>query len=106
MPKHSEPKLTGVCTGDDESIQQANCLAESLEQYAGIAKDIYTTLFFDGSNFDAWSKSLIKTWTNYFPQAPVYFTQSDTDSFLKQNLIATTFIKNSVDKSLLESIKS
>ncbi|MBW0476684.1 hypothetical protein O181_016399 [Austropuccinia psidii MF-1] len=60
MPEFSEPKFKDIHISDNELIQKVDFLAESLEHYARITKDIYPALSFDGSNFNAWSNSLIK----------------------------------------------
>ncbi|MBW0538332.1 hypothetical protein O181_078047 [Austropuccinia psidii MF-1] len=91
---------------DNNAVSHADKQAESLHRFSLIADKIYPRLALDGNNFMSWSCNLLSTWNNYFFDDPNYFDITTRDSDYRRNLVALTFIRNSVDRSLYKSITS
>ncbi|MBW0524973.1 hypothetical protein O181_064688 [Austropuccinia psidii MF-1] len=85
-------------------LEKADKQAETLQRFGKIAKDIHPKLLLNGSNFNSWSSDLISTWTSYFDDDPNYFTSEEKDNIPLQNLISISFIRNSIDHTLFDSI--
>ncbi|MBW0479557.1 hypothetical protein O181_019272 [Austropuccinia psidii MF-1] len=56
--------------------------------------------------FNDLSSDLIDTWISYFDDDPYYFTSSEKDNIPLQNLISVSFIRNSIDPTLFDSIRT
>ncbi|MBW0553340.1 hypothetical protein O181_093055 [Austropuccinia psidii MF-1] len=91
---------------DMSILEKANKQAENLQQFGKIAKDIHPKLLLDGSKSNSWSSDLINTWISDFDDDPSYFTSDIKDNIPLQNLISVSFIRNSIDPTLFDSIRT
>ncbi|MBW0539585.1 hypothetical protein O181_079300 [Austropuccinia psidii MF-1] len=87
-------------------LEKANKQAETLQRFSKIAKDIHPKLSMDGSNFNSWTSDLLDTWIRYFDDDPSYFTSNEKDPIPLRNLISISFIRNSIDPTLFDSIRT
>ncbi|MBW0524484.1 hypothetical protein O181_064199 [Austropuccinia psidii MF-1] len=107
QPKSNPDDITGVVSlniNDNDAVSHVDKQAESLHRFSLIADKIYPRLVLDGNNFMAWSCNLFSTWNNYFFDDPNYFEINTRDSAYRRNLVALTFLQNSINRSLYESI--
>ncbi|MBW0562628.1 hypothetical protein O181_102343 [Austropuccinia psidii MF-1] len=95
-----------LVTTDMSILEKADKQAETLQGFGKIAKDIHPKLLLDGSNFNSWSSDLINTWISYFDDYPSYFTSNIKDNIPLRNLISVSFIHNSIDPTLFDSIRT
>ncbi|MBW0538318.1 hypothetical protein O181_078033 [Austropuccinia psidii MF-1] len=87
-------------------VLHLNCQAEILQRFSLIADRIQPCLSIDGSNFNMWSRNMINTWETCFIEDVKYFESQERDLDYQRNLIALSFIRNSVERSLFDSIIS
>ncbi|MBW0476476.1 hypothetical protein O181_016191 [Austropuccinia psidii MF-1] len=81
-----------------------NKQAEILQRFSLIADRIRPRLSSSSSNFNAWSRNLFDTWSMCFIEDINYFQKQERDADYRRNLIALSFIQNSVDRPLYNSI--
>ncbi|MBW0537605.1 hypothetical protein O181_077320 [Austropuccinia psidii MF-1] len=89
-----------------ENLIDIDKQAEILHRFISLADKIKPQLEVDGTNFNQWSKSLILEWTTYFMGDPNYFEQTTTDTNLKRNIVALSFIQHSVNTRAYELVTS
>ncbi|MBW0533153.1 hypothetical protein O181_072868 [Austropuccinia psidii MF-1] len=85
-------------------IAKADKQAELLHRFSLIAEIIQPRLSFDGENFNTWSRALINTWEDCFLGYTEYFDSSERDGDYQQNLIAMSFLRHSIERTLFQSI--
>ncbi|MBW0536437.1 hypothetical protein O181_076152, partial [Austropuccinia psidii MF-1] len=98
--------LSSLKIQDNDIVSQADKRAESLNRFSLLADKIQPKLSLDGSNFNIWSRSMIDTWASCFFGDCNYFDSNERDSDYRRNLVALSFIRNSIDRSLFQSIIS
>ncbi|MBW0534653.1 hypothetical protein O181_074368 [Austropuccinia psidii MF-1] len=96
------PDISNLLVND--SIIRADKQAEILQRFSLIADRIRPRFSLDGSNFNTWSRNLIDTWSMCFIEDMGYFENQERDTDYRRNLIALSFIRNSVERSLYDSI--
>ncbi|MBW0584554.1 hypothetical protein O181_124269, partial [Austropuccinia psidii MF-1] len=89
-----------------ENLVDIDKQAEILHRFISLAEKIKPQLEVDGTNFNQWSKSLTLAWTTYFMGDPDYFEQTTTDTNVKRNIVALSFIQHSVNTRAYESVTS
>ncbi|MBW0535509.1 hypothetical protein O181_075224 [Austropuccinia psidii MF-1] len=98
------PDISSLSVSDP--VLCANQQAEILQRFSLIADRIQPRLSIDGSNFNTWSRNMISTWETCFIEDIKYFDSQERDLDYRRNLIALSFIQNSVERSLFDSIIS
>ncbi|MBW0564532.1 hypothetical protein O181_104247 [Austropuccinia psidii MF-1] len=87
-------------------IARAYKQAKLLHRFSLIAKRIQPRLSIDGGNFNAWSRALLNTWADCFMGDMEYFNSTECDNDYQQNLIAMSFLRHSIERTLFQSITS
>ncbi|MBW0517982.1 hypothetical protein O181_057697 [Austropuccinia psidii MF-1] len=98
------PDISSLSVSDP--VLRANRQAKILQQFSLIADRIQPRLSINGSNFNTWSCNMINTWETCFIEDIGYFESQERDPDYRRNLIALSFIQNSVERSLFNSIIS
>ncbi|MBW0535227.1 hypothetical protein O181_074942 [Austropuccinia psidii MF-1] len=99
------PKMPNISTLlVTDPVLRANKQAEILQRFSLIADRIRPRLSSNGSNFNAWSRNLFDTWSMCFIEDTDYFQRQERDTDYRRNLIALSFIRNSMDRPLYDSI--
>ncbi|MBW0478392.1 hypothetical protein O181_018107 [Austropuccinia psidii MF-1] len=96
----SNPRL------EDDAVAREYKKAEILHRFLVIAERIRPQLQIDGSNFNVWSWNMIHAWTTCFIGDEEYFTINEKDKDYRRSLVALSFIRNSVEHQLFDSISS
>ncbi|MBW0538221.1 hypothetical protein O181_077936, partial [Austropuccinia psidii MF-1] len=87
-------------------LLQADKQAEIFHRFSQLAERIRPRLTYDGVNFTSWSKSLLHAWRMYYNGEIDYFDDTAIDDNHLRNLVAISFIENSVDYNVYDSITS
>ncbi|MBW0521498.1 hypothetical protein O181_061213 [Austropuccinia psidii MF-1] len=99
------PKMPDISTlSVTDPVLRANKQAEILQRFSLIADRIRPRLSSSGSNFNAWSRNLFDTWSMCFIEDTDYFQRQEQDTDYRRNLIALSFIRNSMDRPLYDLI--
>ncbi|MBW0523541.1 hypothetical protein O181_063256 [Austropuccinia psidii MF-1] len=98
--------LSSLKIQDNDIFSQADKQAESLNCFSLLADKIQPKLLLDGSNFNIWSRAMTDTWASCFFGDCDYFDTNKQDTDYRRNLVALSFIQNSIDRSLFQSIIS
>ncbi|MBW0541534.1 hypothetical protein O181_081249 [Austropuccinia psidii MF-1] len=98
--------LSSLNIQDNDIVSQADKQAESLNRFSLLTDKIQPKLFLDGSNFNIWSRAITDTWASCFFGDCDYFDNTKQDTNYQRNLVALSFIRNSIDRSLFQSIIS
>ncbi|MBW0535398.1 hypothetical protein O181_075113 [Austropuccinia psidii MF-1] len=96
------PDISTLSVSDP--VLRADKQAEILQRFSLIADRIRPKLTVDGANFNTWSKSMVHNWSMCFLDDIDYFDRQERDTNYRRNLIALSFIRNSVERSLYDSI--
>ncbi|MBW0574274.1 hypothetical protein O181_113989, partial [Austropuccinia psidii MF-1] len=91
---------------NNDIISRADKQAEILHRFSQLAEKIQPRLTIDGANFNTWSRNMIETWVACFMDDGNYFDITDRDPDHRRNLIALSFIRNSTERALFESVTS
>ncbi|MBW0489813.1 hypothetical protein O181_029528, partial [Austropuccinia psidii MF-1] len=103
LPELSKLKLEEL---EDDSVAREDKQAKILHRFLVIADSNRPQLQIDGSNFNVWLRNMIHAWTTCFIGDEEYFTINEKDKDYRQNLVALSFIRNSVELQLFDSILS
>ncbi|MBW0461670.1 hypothetical protein O181_001385 [Austropuccinia psidii MF-1] len=87
-------------------LLKADKQAEIFHQFSQLAERIRPRLAYDGVNFNSWSRSLFNAWKMYYNGDTDYFDQDTDDENHLRNLVAISFIENSTDYNVFDSITS
>ncbi|MBW0553544.1 hypothetical protein O181_093259 [Austropuccinia psidii MF-1] len=96
------PDISSLSVSDP--VLRADRQAKILQRFSLIADRIQPHLSINGSNFNTWSRNMINTWETCFIEDIRYFKSQERDPDYQRNLIALSFIRNSVEHSLFDSI--
>ncbi|MBW0503131.1 hypothetical protein O181_042846 [Austropuccinia psidii MF-1] len=91
---------------EDDTVARADKQAKILHRFSVIAERIRPRLQIDGSNFNVWLRNMIHAWTTCFIGDEEYFNINEKDKDYRRNLVALSFIRNSVERQLFDSISS
>ncbi|MBW0535806.1 hypothetical protein O181_075521 [Austropuccinia psidii MF-1] len=99
-----EPSTSGNMEMD--LLLRADKQAEIFHRFSQLAKRIRPRLTYGGVNFNSWSKNLCNAWKMYYNGDADYFEEDADDGNHLRNLVAISFIENSTDHNVFDSITS